>query len=347
MLVKADRRVRRALGISLAASLGIFACSCSPPQGESTDVAPSGADASVMPNHVAEPPHVAPPREVSLEISGGTFTVPVVINDAIKLGFVIDSGASDVQIPADVVATMVRSGTLDRSDFLGQRTYQLADGSTLPSYIFRIRSLRVGDVTVPNVTGSIASTDGELLLGQSFLSRISSWSIDNGRHMLALGAVKPGYDAVPAEQHQAQGAMPVYSPDGGVEAGPGSNSTDRDNASEMATHFFSVGSQNDLAAIRDLYGSEVNFYGRFQGLDQVMAQKRNYVRRWPVRIFAINPSSLSYSCAAQMDCLVSGEIAWSTSDPTSGRQASGTADFHLRFEDGLVVSEHSKVLSRN
>lgn len=150
-----------------------------------------------MQNHPIVTPRVTPPSEVALEDSGGTFTVPVVINDAIKLGFVIDSGASDVQIPADVVATMVRSGTLDRSDFLGQRTYRLADGSTLPSYISRIRSPRVGDVVVLNVTGLIASADGELLLGQSFLSHLSSWSIDNGRQMLALGAVKPGGDAVP------------------------------------------------------------------------------------------------------------------------------------------------------
>ena len=347
MQIEASQRACRGLRVSLVAALGMFTWSCSPPREESTDVAPSGAASSVVQNQMTDAPRVAPPREVALEDSGGTFTVPVVINDAIKLGFVIDSGASDVQIPADVVATMVRSGTLDLADFLGQRTYQLADGSTLPSYIFRIRSLRVGNVTVPNVTGSIASADGELLLGQSFLSRVSSWSIDNGRHMLALGAVKPGGDAVPPQQHQIAAAMPVSSPDRDVGSDPSSNGADRGDATGLAAHFFSVGSRNDLIAIRDLYAQAVDFYGRLQNADQVMAQKRSYVQRWPIRSFAIEPNSLSYSCAAQSDCSVSGVVAWSTSDPISNRQASGTADFHLRFESGLVVSEESKVLSRN
>ena len=36
----------------------------------------------------------------------------------------------------------------------------------------------VGDVVVENVTGSVAPAQGSLLLGQSFLGRFKSWSID-------------------------------------------------------------------------------------------------------------------------------------------------------------------------
>jgi hypothetical protein len=36
---------------------------------------------------------------------GGTFRVPVTINDELTLKFVIDSGAADVSVPADVVMT--------------------------------------------------------------------------------------------------------------------------------------------------------------------------------------------------------------------------------------------------
>ena len=46
--------------------------------------------------------------------------------------------------------------------------------------------LRVGDRVLENVIGSVASTKGSLLLGQSFLGRFKSWSIDNGRHALLL-----------------------------------------------------------------------------------------------------------------------------------------------------------------
>lgn len=40
----------------------------------------------------------------------GTFVVPVVINDRITLNFTIDSGASDISIPADVFSTLTRAG---------------------------------------------------------------------------------------------------------------------------------------------------------------------------------------------------------------------------------------------
>jgi predicted aspartyl protease len=44
---------------------------------------------------------------VQLEREGGTYVVPVKINDAITLKFVVDSGATDVSVPADVVSTLL------------------------------------------------------------------------------------------------------------------------------------------------------------------------------------------------------------------------------------------------
>jgi hypothetical protein len=101
--------------------------------------------------------------------NGGTFAVPVTINNQLTLKFVVDSGASDVSIPADVVMTLVRTGTITESDFLGNQTYRMADGSTVPSRRFVIRSLKVGDRVLEDVTAGIAPVAGSLLLGQSFL----------------------------------------------------------------------------------------------------------------------------------------------------------------------------------
>jgi clan AA aspartic protease (TIGR02281 family) len=117
----------------------------------------------------------------------GTFKVPVLINGAITLNFTVDSGAADVSIPADVVLTLMRTGTITQEDFLGNQTYRLADGSTVRSKIFRIRLLKVGDQSVQNVQASISDVNGGLLLGQSFLGRFKSWSVDNTRKLLTLG----------------------------------------------------------------------------------------------------------------------------------------------------------------
>ncbi|HEV2201546.1 MAG TPA: retroviral-like aspartic protease family protein [Bryobacteraceae bacterium] len=117
---------------------------------------------------------------------GGVYKVRVLINGRLTLSFIVDSGAADVGIPADVVTTLMRTGTIAQSDFIGSRTYTLADGSTTSSRTFRIRSLGVGDTVLQDVIGSVANEKGDLLLGQSFLGRFKSWSIDNATHALVL-----------------------------------------------------------------------------------------------------------------------------------------------------------------
>jgi clan AA aspartic protease (TIGR02281 family) len=124
--------------------------------------------------------------EVPLTKAGGTFVVPVEINGAITLDFTIDSGASDVSVPADVFSTLVRTGTIRDTDILGKQTYVLADGSKSLSAAFTIGSLKVGNKIVENVRGSVVPAQGSLLLGQSFLERFKSWSIDNTKHELLL-----------------------------------------------------------------------------------------------------------------------------------------------------------------
>jgi hypothetical protein len=116
----------------------------------------------------------------------GTLQVPVAINGKISLNFTIDSGATDVSIPATVFSTLIRDGTVSSQDFLDKRMYKLADGSGEISQRFRIRSLRVGKLEVRDVIASVGDSGGLLLLGQSFLSRLKSWSIDNERQALLV-----------------------------------------------------------------------------------------------------------------------------------------------------------------
>jgi tetratricopeptide (TPR) repeat protein len=123
---------------------------------------------------------------VKMEQVGGVFVVPVRFNEVITLNAIVDSGASDVSIPADLVLTLMRANTVTSADFLGQQTYVLADGSKVPARQFRIRSLRVGNKTIQDVIATVASVNADILLGQSFLSKFKSWSVDNEKHALVL-----------------------------------------------------------------------------------------------------------------------------------------------------------------
>lgn len=125
--------------------------------------------------------------EVQLTKQSGVYSVPVRINDKITLDFVLDSGAGDVQMPRDVIRTLIRTGTISEADFLESKEYTQADGSTVTNERLLIKRLQVGDTVINNVTVSVGGNNGALLLGQSFLARFSSWSIDNSKQSLVLG----------------------------------------------------------------------------------------------------------------------------------------------------------------
>lgn len=115
---------------------------------------------------------------VPLVKSGGVYEVPVRINNVVMLSFIVDSGAADVTIPADVLGTLFKAGTIKPEDFRGEKVYRLADGSTVPSPTFVLRSMQLGSTIVYNVNASVVKSDGPLLLGQSFLENFSVFAFD-------------------------------------------------------------------------------------------------------------------------------------------------------------------------
>lgn len=125
-------------------------------------------------------------ESILLKREGGVLVLPVQVNDRITLDFTIDSGAADVVIPADVFSTLSRTGTITSKDMMASQVYELADGSRHEARRFRIRSLRIGNLELRNIVGSLTPAGGTLLLGQSFLSHLPSWSIDNRRGLLAI-----------------------------------------------------------------------------------------------------------------------------------------------------------------
>ena len=113
-------------GISLTGAAPSPAPPKGPPDPSHTEVSSNPARSDGLSNPaLAEAPSNAARIEVPLKPLGGTFVVPVFINGAITLNFVVDSGASDVSVPADVVGTLIRAGTIEKSDITGKQKYCL------------------------------------------------------------------------------------------------------------------------------------------------------------------------------------------------------------------------------
>ena len=150
----------------------------------------------------APPPAAVATAAIPMKKDGGVYVVPVSVNGQVTLDCIVDSGATDVNIPADVFEKLVRSGSVQKADYLGTSEYTLADGSTERGRTFRIKTLKVGNVTVNNVVASVGGDGSSALLGQSFLERFASWSVDNGHHALVLlGAPRPAPETARPASH--------------------------------------------------------------------------------------------------------------------------------------------------
>lgn len=122
--------------------------------------------------------------EVKLKKTGGVYEVPVELNGVLKIDFIFDSGASDVSISPDVALTLIKTGTIQEKDWLPGAYYKFADGTTAKSMRFKLKSVKIGDKVVYDVTCSISnSLDAPMLLGQSVLSKFGSYTFDykNGK----------------------------------------------------------------------------------------------------------------------------------------------------------------------
>jgi clan AA aspartic protease (TIGR02281 family) len=130
-------------------------------------------------------------EDVQLVQSRGVYMVPVRINGAFAIPFVLDSGAADISVPEDVFKTLIRTGTVAESDFLRPGTYVTADGSEHLSPRFVLHELRVGNHVINNVIAHVAPDKADPLLGQSFLQKLPTWTMDNTRHVLVFGTSAP------------------------------------------------------------------------------------------------------------------------------------------------------------
>jgi clan AA aspartic protease (TIGR02281 family) len=132
----------------------------------------------------------APPAPGQTLVKGapeaGTLAVPASIDGAPPMSFIVDSGASLVSIPWDDAEPFIKTGLIKPGDFQGEEPFQLANGERVTARIYRLHSLKVGDREVKDVLAAVYRGHGPRLLGQSFLKRFKSWSIDNGRRVLVL-----------------------------------------------------------------------------------------------------------------------------------------------------------------
>lgn len=104
-----------------------------------------------------------------------------------------------------------------------------------------------------------------------------------------------------------------------------------------------------VASAPRFYGDQVRFYGRTVSLRAVMAEKRDFARRWPERRY--EPRGMRTFCnGALATCVVRAEVAFRAASPGRGAVSQGIAEVVLEVSLAgprpVIVSETSRVLHR-
>lgn len=116
---------------------------------------------------------------------GGLFEVECTMNDRVTVPFYIDSGCSESTVPIHIYVTLFKAGTINEGDVLPNRTFTLADGSTVEKHRFLLRKIKIGDKIFYNIPISITeNVNAPLLLGQDVLSRFGMILLDYENNLL-------------------------------------------------------------------------------------------------------------------------------------------------------------------
>lgn len=99
-----------------------------------------------------------------------------------------------------------------------------------------------------------------------------------------------------------------------------------------------------LSVANDAYANYVDYFGKTTTHREVLADKKRYYDRWPIRASEVKDYTVSVFCE-NSKCAVTGEYDWFVSSPKRNKRAAGTATFYyvLDMQNGIkVISEGGK-----
>lgn len=105
---------------------------------------------------------------------------------------------------------------------------------------------------------------------------------------------------------------------------------------------------SSLQVVANLYADTVSYYGKQRSLREVLADKRDYFKRWPERAYRIRNDSLMVTCANGA-CMISGTYDWMVRSIPRNKQAQGVARFSYTISLGAnpkIISEAGNVVKQ-
>ena len=96
-------------------------------------------------------------------------------------------------------------------------------------------------------------------------------------------------------------------------------------------HTWSTNGRAALADVPRLYAPQVSFYGRLLNHDALIREKAQFLRRWPIRHYALRPGTMRVTCDAQgQRCAVRSIIDWRAASSARKVVIKGIIDLRAR-----------------
>lgn len=98
------------------------------------------------------------------------------------------------------------------------------------------------------------------------------------------------------------------------------------------------------------YDDTIQYYGKYQSRDEVLADKRKFIEKRPYRAYRIRPGTLMVTCTPGANlCTATGTIDFSVSSTV--KTITGVATFEYSLEvrgpGAYIQTENGKVLQRH
>lgn len=119
-------------------------------------------------------------------VSEGKIARVVVSIGGKPVSYIIDSGASDINISTSMEKYLKEIGVVRNTDYLSPQKYRMADGTIKEYRRLILSSVTIADISIESVTARVTEEHEVLLLGKSFLDRFSYWKINNQTQALEL-----------------------------------------------------------------------------------------------------------------------------------------------------------------
>ena len=127
-------------------------------------------------------------ERIKMTLDGGVYTIPCEVN-GLRMKFIFDTGASMVSISMTEARFMYKNGYIDDDDFTGTAKTRIANGDIEENMKLTLREVKVGSKTIHNVEALVSnSANAPLLLGQSVLRQLGTWSIDGDCFVIKDGS---------------------------------------------------------------------------------------------------------------------------------------------------------------